>query len=40
MPENNNISPMRSDFEQIKRQEENGKEYWGRENWANDGKID
>ena len=28
MTENNNISPMRSDFEQIKRQEENGKEYW------------
>ena len=29
MTEKNNISPMRSDFEQIKRQEENGKVYWG-----------
>ena len=28
MIENNNISPMQSDFEQIKKLAEDGQEYW------------
>ena len=28
MIEENNISPIRSDFEQIKKQNESGSEYW------------
>ena len=28
MMEENNISPIRSDFEQIKKQNESGSEYW------------